>query len=190
MRLHPQTVPIPLLSRAVTSVLQVIALNPERPFFQRELARLTGEPYTGVVQALARLTTEQLVRPTPLGGRRAFVMNPDNPYFEEFQRMAIKSLDLPRALDRAGVVAISVVVFGSFAKGDADPDSDLDVLVVGAEPSLGVAEEALVPIAARIGRVINVHVVDHARYQHEIGEPASFVAAVAAGPTINLRGSL
>ncbi len=182
--------PAPLLSRAVDSVWQVMALNPERPFFQRELARLTGEPYNGVVQALHRLVRDGLVTTGVVGGKPAFYANRENPYFDEFQRIAIKSLGIPGALDAGGAVAIKVAVFGSFAKGVAGPQSDLDVFVVGSEPSAGAATVALVEISRKLGRPVNVVVYDHARYQQERDHPATFVSAIANAPIVNLRGTL
>jgi predicted nucleotidyltransferase len=183
-------VPAPLLSRAVDSVWQVMALNPERPFFQRELARLTGEPYNGVVQALHRLVRDGLVTTGVVGGKPAFYANRENLYFDEFQRIAIKSLGIPGALDAGGAVAIKVAVFGSFAKGVAGPQSDLDVIVVGSEPSAGAASAALAEISRKLGRPVNVVVYDHARYQQERDDAASFVSAIVNAPIVNIRGIL
>jgi len=183
-------VPAPLLSRAVNSVWQIVALSPERPFFQRELARLTGEPYNGVVQALHRLVRDGLVTTGVVGGKPAFYASRENPYFDEFQRIAIKSLGIPGALDAGGAVAIKVAVFGSFAKGVAGPQSDLDIFVVGSEPSPGAATAALAEISRKLGRPVNVVVYDHARYQQERDDAATFVSAIVNAPIVNLRGTL
>lgn len=182
--------PAPLLSRAVDSVWQTMALSPDRPFFQRELARLTGEPYNGVVQALRRLIRDGLVTSGLVGGKPAFYANRDNEYFDEFQRVAIKSLGIPELLEAAGVVTVKVAVFGSFAKGVAGPQSDLDVFVVGSEPAPGAASAALAEISRKLGRPVNVVVYDHARYQQEREDAASFVSAIVNAPIVNLRGTL
>lgn len=182
--------PAPLLSRAVDSVWQTMALSPDRPFFQRELARLTGEPYNGVVQALRRLIRDGLVTSGLVGGKPAFYANRDNEYFDEFQRVAIKSLGIPESLEAAGVVTVKVAVFGSFAKGVAGPQSDLDVFVVGSEPAPGAASAALAEISRKLGRPINVVVYDHVRYQQEREDAASFVSAIVNAPIVNLRGTL
>jgi uncharacterized protein len=178
----------PLGSRAVDHVLQAMALNPGRPFFLRELARLAGEPVNGARQALRRLVADGLVTQLDLGGRPAYTMNAADPYFDEIQRLALKSLDMPGILDAAGVTALSVLVYGSFAKGNADGSSDLDVLVVGSEPSRGSAEAALTATAERIGREISVRVIKQAEYQRAAEERAGFVGGVLAGPVIVLRG--
>ena len=180
----------PLISRAVNRVLQAIALNPERYFFQRELSRITGERYNGVLQALDRLVKEGVVETARVGDKPAFRANTGNPYLPEFQRIAIRSLGIPETLDDAGIVASKVIIHGSFAKGTATQGSDLDVLIVGREPRLGAAESALSGIAKFIGREISVKVYGHARYQKDLTDGASFIAAVANGQTINLRGTL
>ena len=180
----------PLLSRAVTRLLQVLMLNPGRVFFQRELARLTGEPLRGVQQGLARLIGEDVAVAVSMGGRPAYRANEANPFFLDLQRIAIRSLGIPEALDAAGVTALKVVVFGPYAKGVAAPGSDLDVLIVGRERTRGDAERALASLSEKVGREISIHIYDHARYLEEAAQPASFVAAIAAGPTIDLRGTL
>jgi predicted nucleotidyltransferase len=180
----------PLLSRAVDSVWQVVALSPDRPFFQRELARLTGEPYNGVVQALHRLVRDGLVTTGVVGGKPAFYANRENQYFDEFQRIAIKSLGIADALDAAGIVAVKVAVFGSYAKGIAGPQSDVDVLVVGSEPSPGAATLALAQISRKLGHPVNVVVYEHARYLQEREDAASFISAIANAPVVSLRGAL
>lgn len=180
----------PLLSRAVESVWKIVALSPDRPFFQRELARLTGEPYNGVVQALRRLVRDGLVTTAVVGGKPAFYANRGSSYFDEFQRIAIKSLGIPEALDAGGVVAVKVALFGSFAKGVAGPQSDLDVFVVGSEPSPGAASTAMAGISRKLGHPVNVVVYDHARYQQEREDAASFVSAIVSAPIVNLRGTL
>jgi predicted nucleotidyltransferase len=173
----------------VDSVWQIVALSPERPFFQRELARLTGEPYNGVVQALHRLVRDGLVTTGVVVGKPAFYANRENPYFAEFQRIAIKSLGIAEALDSAGVVAIKVAVFGSYAKGVAGPQSDVDVFVVGSEPRPGGATAALAEISRKLGHPVNVVVYEHARYLQERDDAASFVAAIANAPVVSLRGT-
>ena len=180
----------PLGSRAVDHVIQAMALNPGRPFFLREVARLAGEPVNGAQQALRRLMADGLVTQLDLGGRPAYTMNPSNPYFDEMQRLALKSLDVPGMLDAAGVTALSVFVYGSFAKGNADDSSDLDVLVVGSEPSPGAAEAAMTAVAQRTGREVSVRVVPHREYRRAIDERSGFVGGVLAGPVIVLRGEL
>ena len=70
------------------------------------------------------------------------------------------------------------------------PRSDLDILLVGQEPHLGSAAAALSGISQFIGREISVNVYDQNHYQRDLSDGASFIAAVANGQTINLRGDL
>ena len=180
----------PFGSRAVGRVLQIMALNPDRPFFVRELARLTGERVNGIAQALARLVREGMAFTIELGDRPGYEMRSDYLYLREIQHIALKSLGIPELLDAAGVTALKVAVYGSYARGDAQEHSDIDVLVVGSEPRPGASETAVAELARRVGREISVTVLDHATYTAELAHPASFVSAVVAGPTVELRGKL
>jgi len=180
----------PFGSRAVSRVLQIMALNPDRPFFVRELARLTGERVNGIAQALARLVREEMAFTVELGDRPGYEMRSDYLYLREIQHIALKSLGIPELLDAAGVTALKVAVYGSYARGDPQEHSDIDVLVVGSEPAPGTCETAVADLARRVGREISVVVLDHAAYMDELAQPASFVSAVVAGPTVELRGRL
>jgi predicted nucleotidyltransferase len=63
-----------------------------------------------------------------------------------------------------------VVLYGSEARGDAAPDSDIDILVLLEGPARTWADiknavEAVYPIILRTGRIIDVRPVDARRYR-------------------------
>lgn len=102
----------------------------------REVARRAGIGAPGAHQALARLEDLGLLRRTPAG--RAFVFELNREHFLA-KRMLLPMLEaetdfreeLGRLLVRAaGVDPVSAVIFGSVARGEEGPASDLDVCFV------------------------------------------------------------
>ena len=79
-------------------------------------------------------------------------------------REGLGALDIGRALEfftkelrkRMGSKLVKVILFGSYAKGLADVDSDVDVLVVHSYPDPGKAMEIVADIALETSLRFNV----------------------------------
>ncbi|MBB4639124.1 nucleotidyltransferase domain-containing protein [Longimicrobium terrae] len=151
------------------------ALLPLRtPVTGREVQRLAHIRSTaGVRQALDELTAAcVLVRSGSPAihqyhvNRDHYLIAPLDALFRaEGERMGRLAEILDRALDGAGVRSAvrSAVVFGSQARGDARPDSDLDLLLLtsgrdiigGVEAAvLGVADELAMQLGLRVSPLV------------------------------------
>jgi len=84
-----------------------------------------------------------------------------------------------------GVTAAAI--FGSWARGEAGPESDIDVIVVG-KPARGALAAAIHPVELRLDRDVNLVVYS----QHEVRErlESSFFRAIAEDQLIELFGDL
>jgi predicted nucleotidyltransferase len=123
---------------AAPSHLAVLrALRYSRPGLSaRAVARGAGLSPQAAADALARLETVGVVRRTGSGRTQLLSINFDHylvrelvlPIFEKEagMREAVRKELAARLADKA----VSVVVFGSAARGDASPESDFDVLLV------------------------------------------------------------
>jgi hypothetical protein len=126
----------PLRSIAPTvdaDVLQVLA-GTHAPLTGRQVSRLADRSYAQVHAVLARLVTEGLVGAEQHGHANSFRLNRDH-------LLAAGILEVLTASSRAadvieaevsswGSPPVSVCLFGSAARGQAEPRSDVDLLVV------------------------------------------------------------
>lgn len=136
-----------------TTQVQVLrALLPLRgPVSGREVKRLSrARSRSALSRALDHLTALGVVHRRQLAGTHLFQVNREHdlvPAIEalfqaEAARFAAFRAAVAAALEEAGVAeaVLSAVVFGSMARGDAHPESDLDLLVATA------SEEAVEPV--------------------------------------------
>jgi len=146
-------------------VLGFLFGQPERGFYGAELIRLVGGGSGAVQRELARLAGSGLVSVSREGNRKLYRANPASPIHAELCGIAEKVLaDYAGGKSRKGgedILMISgripvsrqalasladrfhikrLALFGSAARGELTPDSDIDVLAefeAGKVPSLG-----------------------------------------------------
>jgi predicted nucleotidyltransferase len=127
-------------TRGRVQVLRV--LNGVRvPLNAAQIARHAGLTRAAAAAALGDLENMGLVLGSQVGWARAYLLERDNEYVrrivapvfsgEESIPEALES-DLLHALDD---VCSTVVIFGSYARGEQRPDSDVDVVLISTDPA-------------------------------------------------------
>lgn len=175
---------------STTKVRILRALMPLRsPVSSNEARRLAGvRSKNGMRVALDQLTDLGILEREQTGRIRLFRISRDHDLvgpltllFEaEFNRLAELRQEFHDILDRRAVRehTLSIILFGSNARGDARPDSDADLLVVtAAESGIGGVERVLIDaepeIRRRFGLRISPYVLDKARVEarYRDGDP-------------------
>jgi predicted nucleotidyltransferase len=126
-----------------------------------------------------------------VGRQVIYRLNPECPIVEELRSIVRKTVGLAGVL-RAALEPLAdridlAFVYGSHASGEARPDSDVDLMVVGAV-SLRELSSPLREAGRRLQREINPTLYTPEDYQQELNTNDSFVARVHAGPRIALLG--
>ena len=158
----------------------------------RAIARESNVPYGSIDRAIRDLVRDEiLVR----------VETEDGPkYRAPFEDRRLRGLfDLVRqdsdvvaqlrlALGNEDGVAYAAV-FGSFASGKAGRTSDIDVLVIEADPSrrFSVMTE-IAQIADRIGREINPEFYAPGEFERKLRDGDPIAAHIAENPLITIKG--
>jgi len=135
-------------------VLSLLLLRPGEGFHVRRIARLTGVSAGSLHRELRQLAEAGLLRRSPSGNQVLYSANPDSPVFHELSSLLDKTAGAPPTLHsplagyaveaergpievpRKELAAIcrrykvkKMSLFGSAARGDMRPDSDVDLLV-------------------------------------------------------------
>ncbi len=165
-------------------------LHPGDAFHVRGLARLLHESPGNLLRDLRRLEATLLLQSERVGNQVRYSLNRKHPLYIDLQRIIIKTAAadtvLREALQPVRGVELALV-YGSFAKGRATSQSDLDLLIVG-----DVTDRALVPAIARteefLGREVSYTRYPRKEAREKAKRRGSFVRNVLAGPNVLILG--
>lgn len=136
-------------------VARLLAQLPEKEFTGREIAGTLGVSHSNVQRAMRVLVDDGFAFRRRLGRADIFRVNKEHFLFRTLRELSALERNLPERIleelrSQYDPVALSVVVFGSYARGTADRESDFDVLVATAKPEQ--AEKRTPAIVARFSR--------------------------------------
>ncbi|OGS50979.1 MAG: hypothetical protein A3K65_04885 [Euryarchaeota archaeon RBG_16_68_12] len=133
-----------LSSRAKTKVLRLLAKFPAKEYTGREMARTLGLSHRTVDLALQDLAAYDLVALRRIGRANVYTANRDNYRFRAFQELVRREEatlgQLMEEIRKGLPPVLSCVLFGSVARGEERPGSDIDLLVVLKDPKAADAE--------------------------------------------------
>jgi predicted nucleotidyltransferase len=173
-----------LASPAFARLVLHFALHGEEPVHVRELQRRCGLSMSSLRRELLRLEGRGLVERVEEGPRVLYRAQA-HPGWKALRQLIRDFADPAEVVEEAiaGVEGIEAAfVFGSFARGDAREDSDVDVMVVGdrvAEARLGrgAAEASVL-----LGRPVEIRTYTREKLQRQLGAGNAVLRRILAGP--------
>lgn len=172
-------------------VLGLLLLHPDTTYHVRELARLTRTSAGTLHKELAKLTKGGVLHRQEVGNQVRYGANRDCPIFEELASILRKTTGLVDVLaDALSGVEKQIdlaFVFGSLARGDQNPNSDVDMMVVG-ELGFAAVVQLLHPVQQTLLREINPVVYSLAEFRRRIDNGDSFIRDVLAKPKLFVVG--
>lgn len=178
-------------SEARARLLAHFVARPDSRLHVRALERETGIGKRSLQAELRRLVEMGLVRREREGRRVVYVRTGFTREWLAIDRL-VATYAIPLLL-RAALVAVPGVeaafIFGSLARGDARPDSDVDLLVYGNGIPSGAVSMALAPASFVLGRTIDLKLFDRDEFRRWNDPRVSFLPQALAGPKLWLVGS-
>jgi len=144
-----------LFTKTQQKVLGLLFGKPYKSFYTNEIMRYATIGRGTVSRELDRLVSAGLLTVTKEGNQNHYQANPECPIYPELLSIARKTLDEKDRLVIGGALLVSraalkklikryhihrLALFGSAARGELKPESDIDLLVEfekGKAPSLG-----------------------------------------------------
>jgi len=159
-------------------------------FFVRQLESLLTEDPTNLSRQLARLESLRILTSETEGRQKYFKVNKHVPFYEEMKGLILKTTGV------AGVIRYSLgkisgvkfaFLYGSFAKNQENPESDVDLMVVG-KFNFDELEETISESEKKLGRAINITSYSLKEFQEKMRTKDGFIQTVLKGPKIMLIG--
>jgi predicted nucleotidyltransferase len=173
-------------------VLALLFLHPEASLHVREIARIIGKVPGTLLRELNLLAEAGLLIRKPLGNQVHFQANPACPIYEDLRAILKKTAAvadvLQHPLEPLADRIVVAFVYGSVARGDERPGSDLDVMIVG-EIKFADVVSALSTVQEYLRRQINPNIYTTAEFRAKVAAGDSFLRRVLADKKIFLIGN-
>jgi predicted nucleotidyltransferase len=169
-----------LSTKSEVKILRTLFRYPTKEFNENELARVSGVGQKTVNRAMPKYVSHGIVSVRTIGRANVYTLNPGHYIAEQlrslFQAEERAKQELKRLLGEAfhdDKTVISLVIFGSVAKGMEEPTSDIDVFILTrnkerAESKLQKVGEA---VMRRFGNVISGYVLTPHEFEEKRGTP-------------------
>lgn len=178
-------------SKARVEVLKLLVFNPGESFYQRQIAQLTRQPIRAIQREVDKLCAIGLVEAESEGNRIYYKANIKCPILQDLKNIIFKSIGIAEALKSALKKPASIdiaFIYGSYAKGNENLTSDVDLFVVGSITLKGLSV-LLSGVKRELGREINYAVFPAREFVRRLIKKDHFLNAILREKKIFIIGS-
>src|SRR6266702_3032950 len=174
---------IPVRSSLRKALLTHYLVNRNASHYVRELAALLHVDPTNLSRELQRLEQEGLFRSELRGNQKVYSLNKQYPLLKEVFTILRRTIGVVPAVSEAlrkisGIRA--AYLYGSFAKGDEDASSDIDVLIVG-KPEAAELANAARHLEKLLNREVNYTVIADQELKRKLADHDPFLSDIWNG---------
>jgi predicted nucleotidyltransferase len=124
-----------MFSERQQKVLRALILRDDLPLSVSDLIRIAGPGNGATQRILDNLEGAGIVKKSSRGNQRIYNINREHPIYPELRSICFKTFGLAEVIAKELEPFASKIetafVFGSMAKGEERPDSDVDLMIVG-----------------------------------------------------------
>jgi predicted nucleotidyltransferase len=178
-------------SRIRAKILGWLFTHPGESFFVRQMALILKEDPTNVSREMARLEEMGILRSKRNGNLKHFQTNQECPFFNELKGLVLKTSGVAGrirdSLDKVAGIEFGFI-YGSYAKGEEEADSDVDLLIIG-DVDMGRLDSHLGKLEKLLGREINYVLYSRDEFKTKKKAKDGFLTDVLRGKKIMLFGA-
>lgn len=179
-------------SKLRAKIIGWLFTHPDERYFVRQLTSILNDDPTNISRELVRLAEAGLLRARTEGRQKYYQADSSSPIFAELCGIAVKSIGIGDRL-RTAVSGLQdridvAFVFGSFAEGRANLNSDIDLMIIGDITPDAISRALSLP-QRELGREINTSVYPVTEFRDELAKGNHFINALMPMKKIFLIGS-
>lgn len=178
-------------SLAMARLVIFFAVHPGARFHLRGLMRRTGLSSASLQNELRRMTEIGALRREDEGGRSYYVAEQEHPAWRAWILLLRSSARPAEVLREALVDAEGIeaaFIFGSQARGDTRPDSDVDLFLIGSKAARDEIGDLLLEAEFLLGRELDVIGSSEEQLAERVRAGNWFVGRVLDEPKQWVRG--
>jgi predicted nucleotidyltransferase len=184
---------LPLLRSATQAgLLERLLLHPDATFTVSQMASALGVTDMSVRRELERMIDAGIVERERIGRQGLYRASVASPLYEPLRQLVERSVGVePLLRDLLEKVPgiDAAAIFGSWARGKVDAQSDVDLLVIG-DFDYSELVSRLHGLEERTGREINLVAMRPGELQESLEQDSGFVRDIMASPMTVLVGEL
>jgi predicted nucleotidyltransferase len=177
-------------SRVRVKLLTAFFLSPGVDHNASELARTLKENYSAVWKELVRLKKLGILKSDQKGNSKAYQVNSACPIAPELRSIILKTegvgVMVQRRLGELGTVK-EAFIYGSYASGEADERSDLDLMIIG-KADLEQLSTVIADLEKELNQSINYIIFSEEEWREKLANEDAFALNVNQAPKIILVG--
>ena len=179
---------VSLRSKITQKLLNYFFVNPKASQYINELAKILHVDPKNLYRKLMELEREGLFESEFKGKQRYYRLSANFPLLKQYKEIFMKTYGIENIF-RSAFTCIpgmkEAYVYGSYARGEMDPHSDIDVLAIG-DHSVIETGRKVAKLQKELGREINVVNMSVSEYEGRIKKKDAFIMDVKKNRKIRL----
>jgi len=179
-------------SKTRASLLRLLLLHSDEKFYQNQIAQLISQPVTAVNRELKKLDSIGALNKTPSSKITYYSINKNWTIYKQLRDIFLKFPDIQAGIkaalkDNADTVDFAFI-YGSYAEGKENKDSDLDVFVIG-NISAKYLSAAFSPLKDGYFKEINYMLMTKDEFKQKLEASNHFITELMKSKKIFLTGN-
>lgn len=178
-------------SKARVEILKLFLFNTQNSYYQNQISNLTNQPIRAVQRELERLESIHLIKRYSEGNRIYYRIDMECPILEELKSIFFKTVGIAEELKthlQTNTNITVVFIYGSYAKGQENSTSDIDLMVIGDISSRKLSSILTKP-KNTLGREINYVVFTEKEFRQKTKRKDHFITSVLKEKRIFILGN-